>query len=159
VRAPYSIASTKTTTATKSTSLRTARRYRWTWSRTNDPDPPVLGGEADPSGVLARKGIPSRGSLFMLAPRVSWSEATLQGSWREGGSPPGDPPSCANKFSEPGALSSTAPTNFRLPPTAYRSGIDLLASRARCKGESTGRRGAGSRGRKSLRPQIATFSF
>ena len=41
------------------------------------------------------------------------------------------------KFSEPGALSSPDPTNFRLPPTAYRIGLDLLASRARCKGEAT----------------------
>ena len=40
------------------------------------------------------------------------------------------------KFSEPGALSSPDPTNFRLPPTAYRIGLDLLASRARCKGEA-----------------------
>jgi hypothetical protein len=49
---------------------------------------------------------------------------------------PGIPRSCAKKFSEPGALSSATPTDFRLPPTASRSGLDLLASRARCKGES-----------------------
>ncbi len=44
------------------------------------------------------------------------------------------------KFSEPGALSSPDPTNFRLPPTAYRIGLDLLASRARCKREATASR-------------------
>ena len=40
----------------------------------------------------------------------------LQGSWRETGSPSGVPfHDCAtNKFSEPGALSSSTPTNFRL---------------------------------------------
>ena len=47
------------------------------------------------------------------------------------------------KFSEPGALSSPDPTNFRLPPTAYRIGLDLLASRARCKREA--RASAGER--------------
>src|SRR5262245_55310674 len=45
-------------------------------------------------------------------------------------------PTCGQKFTEPGALSSSTPTNLRLPPTAYRSGIALLASRARCKAQS-----------------------
>ena len=44
-----------------------------------------------------------------------------------------------HKFTEPVALSSTSPVNLRLPPTALGSGFDLLALRARCKGESTGR--------------------
>ena len=39
------------------------------------------------------------------------------------------------KFTEPVALSSTSPTNLRLPPTALRSGFDLLALRARCTEE------------------------
>jgi hypothetical protein len=37
------------------------------------------------------------------------------------------------KFTEPVALSSTSPVNLRLPPTALRSGFDLLALRARCR--------------------------
>ena len=54
------------------------------------------------------------------------------------------------KFSEPGALSSPDPTNFRLPPTASRIGLDLLASRARCKREA--RASAGERqGRRARR--------
>ena len=46
------------------------------------------------------------------------------------------------KFTEPVALSSTFPVNLRLPPTALGSGFDLLALRARCKSESTGRDGS-----------------
>ena len=65
----------------------------------------------------------------------------------------------AKKFSEPGALSSSAPTNFRLPPTAYRCGLDLLASRARCKEEPKGVKGWGSRGLELEKPQIAIFSL
>jgi hypothetical protein len=41
------------------------------------------------------------------------------------------------KFTEPVALPSTSPGNLRLPPTALRSGFDLLALRARCKGDAT----------------------
>ncbi len=40
------------------------------------------------------------------------------------------------EFTEPVALSSTSPVNLRLPPTALGSGFDLLALRARCKGEA-----------------------
>jgi len=39
------------------------------------------------------------------------------------------------KFTEPVSLSSTSPGNLRLPPTALRSGFDLLALRARCTEE------------------------
>jgi hypothetical protein len=47
------------------------------------------------------------------------------------------------RFTEPGALSSTAPIDFppsalRLPRTASGDDFDLLASRARCKKDSTG---------------------
>src|SRR3954463_12065491 len=42
------------------------------------------------------------------------------------------------KFTEPVALLSTSPGNFRLPPTALGSGFDLLALRARCKRKPTG---------------------
>src|SRR5262249_7837042 len=40
------------------------------------------------------------------------------------------------KLAEPVSLSSTPPTNFRLPPTAARLGFDLLAPRARRKRDS-----------------------
>src|SRR5207247_3379087 len=40
------------------------------------------------------------------------------------------------KFTEPGALSSPASADLRLPPIALRDGFDLLASRARCIGEA-----------------------
>ena len=63
------------------------------------------------------------------------------------------------KFSEPGALSSSTPTNFRLPPTAYRSGIDLLASRARCKGESRGRPARGQEPAGGKRRNLRLFPF
>ena len=48
-----------------------------------------------------------------------------------------------HRFTEPGALSSTAPVDFppsalRLPRTASGDDFDLLASRARCKKDSTG---------------------
>jgi hypothetical protein len=48
-----------------------------------------------------------------------------------------------HKFSESGALSSSTPTDLRrsalrLVPTAYWCGLDLLASRARCKGQARG---------------------
>ena len=90
------------------------------------------------SATEPRRGHEPSGPTPMSEPRVRRTQ--LQGSWRETGSASADPVSdCAtNKFSEPGALSSSTPTNFRLPPTAYRSGLDLLASRARCKGESRG---------------------
>src|SRR5262249_62291041 len=42
------------------------------------------------------------------------------------------------KLAEPVSLSSTPPTNFRLPPTAARLGFDLLALRARRKRQSRG---------------------
>src|SRR5262245_51251953 len=41
------------------------------------------------------------------------------------------------KFTEPVALSSPEPVGFPLPRTALRPGFDLLALRARCKGDST----------------------
>ena len=66
------------------------------------------------------------------------------------------------KFSEPGALSSPDPTNFRLPPTAYRIGLDLLASRARCKGEATAsnreRQDGSERGVRKLRLFLYTMA-
>lgn len=40
------------------------------------------------------------------------------------------------KLTEPVTLSSTAPADFRLPPTVARSDFDLLAPRARCKRDS-----------------------
>src|ERR1700693_205671 len=42
------------------------------------------------------------------------------------------------KFAEPVSLSSALPTNFRLPPTVARLGVDLLACRSRRKGETRG---------------------
>jgi hypothetical protein len=45
------------------------------------------------------------------------------------------------KFTEPVALSSTSPGNFRLPPTAPASCFGLLALRARCKTNLTRRPG------------------
>ena len=149
---------------------------------------------SDPSGVLARKGIRFRGSLFTIAPTNKFSEPVALSS-----APPTDDSASAytssggastysrsvlaargnlgglrmvvkrwkngelancgfffmrhrscdprlldhKKFSEPGALSSPDPTNFRLPPTASRIGLDLLASRARCKREA--RASAGER--------------
>ena len=68
-------------------------------------------------------------------------------------------PCATKKFSEPGALSSATPTDFRLPPTAYRCGLDLIASRARCKGESRGSPGRVQGRGKTGSPQIATFSL
>src|SRR4051812_38304587 len=41
------------------------------------------------------------------------------------------------KFTEPVALSSSEPGDFPLPRTVSRLGLDLLALRARCKGDST----------------------
>ena len=41
------------------------------------------------------------------------------------------------KFTEPVALSSAEPVGFPLPRTAPRLGFDLLALRARCKGEAS----------------------
>ena len=61
------------------------------------------------------------------------------------------------KFSEPGALSSSDPTNFRLPPTASRIGLDLLASRARCKGEATGSTGERQERRRSRLRKLRLF--
>jgi hypothetical protein len=43
------------------------------------------------------------------------------------------------KFTEPVALSSTSPGNFRLPPTAPGNCFGLLALRARCKNNLTRR--------------------
>ena len=48
---------------------------------------------------------------------------------------PTDP---GKKFTEPVALSSAEPTGFPLPRTASRLGLDLLALRARCKGDNNG---------------------
>jgi len=45
-------------------------------------------------------------------------------------------PDLDQKLAEPVSLSSTLPTNFRLPPTAARLGFDLLALRARRKRDS-----------------------
>ncbi|MDX6398847.1 MAG: hypothetical protein QOJ43_2255, partial [Gaiellaceae bacterium] len=63
------------------------------------------------------------------------------------------------KFSEPGALSSATPTNFRLPPTAYRSGLDLIASRARCKGESRAWRSEGQGLKNRRERKLRLFLF
>src|SRR5205823_13852515 len=46
------------------------------------------------------------------------------------------------KFAEPVSLSSTLPTDLRLPPTAARLGFDLLALRARRKQHSRGLKGS-----------------
>src|SRR5215203_3622363 len=51
------------------------------------------------------------------------------------------------KFTEPVALSSSEPGDFPLPRTVSRLGFDLLALRARCKGEVTARCG-GAQGRR-----------
>src|SRR5437870_8642791 len=44
-----------------------------------------------------------------------------------------------HKFAEPVSLSSTLPTDLRLPPTAARLGFVLLALRARRNGDNRGR--------------------
>src|SRR5439155_20414139 len=62
------------------------------------------------------------------------------------------------KFTEPVALSSPEPVGFPLARTAPRPGFDLLALRARCKGDTTpsARRVQGvGRGKDAL----CTFSF
>ena len=124
-------------------------------SRRTEPESPV------PDSSLTRARVVSDtfrrlGPLSRTARRTEPSEPTcgseprdptprsFQGVLARNGSLPGIRfYECAiNKFSEPGALSSATPTNFRLPPTAYRCGLDLLASRARCKGESRGDRPA-----------------
>jgi hypothetical protein len=43
---------------------------------------------------------------------------------------------CARSFAEPVSLSSTDPGDFRLPATALRVGFDLLALRARRRGDT-----------------------
>jgi len=67
------------------------------------------------------------------------------------------------KVAEPVALSSTLPTNFRLPPTAARLGFDLLALRARRKRDSRGVKTSiqgpsERRGRNLQKIQFSTFS-
>src|SRR5215211_4026153 len=66
------------------------------------------------------------------------------------------------KLAEPVALSSTLPTNFRLPPTAARLGFDLLALRTRRKRDSrdvkTSIQGPSERrGRNLQKIQFSTF--
>src|SRR3954469_882998 len=46
------------------------------------------------------------------------------------------PPREAVSFAEPVSLPSTSPADFRLPPTAFARGFDLLTSRTRRKGDS-----------------------
>ena len=46
------------------------------------------------------------------------------------------------KFTEPVALSSSEPGDFPLPRTVSRLGLDLLALRARCEGDTTAERDA-----------------
>jgi hypothetical protein len=67
------------------------------------------------------------------------------------------------KFAEPVSLSSTLPTNFRLPPTAARLGFDLLALRARRKRHSRDVKGSVQglserRVRNLQKIQFSTFS-
>src|SRR5918999_6050882 len=47
------------------------------------------------------------------------------------------------KFTEPVALSSTQPADFPLPRTALELSFDLVALRARCRGQTKGRGQAG----------------
>ncbi len=44
---------------------------------------------------------------------------------------------CARSFAEPVSLSSTDPGDFRLPATALRNSFNLLAFRARRRGDTT----------------------
>src|SRR5215831_5456390 len=45
-------------------------------------------------------------------------------------------PGGTSSFAEPVSLLSTSPADFRLPPTAFARGFDLLTSRTRRKGDS-----------------------
>ena len=45
-------------------------------------------------------------------------------------------PEGAVSFAEPVSLPSTSPADFRLPPTAFARGFDLLTSRTRRRGDS-----------------------
>jgi hypothetical protein len=47
-------------------------------------------------------------------------------------------PSPEKRFTEPVALSSTVPASFPLARTTYENGINLVALRARCRGEGSG---------------------
>src|SRR5215212_6477905 len=57
-------------------------------------------------------------------------------------------PKEALSFVEPISLSSTSLADFRLPPTAFERGFDLLTSRTRRKGDSRA-----SRSRPQARPE------
>ena len=82
--------------------------------------------------TYAVAGGAARGSARRLAQFADSSVHTGRFAFRAGQSSDPD-----QKFTEPVALSSTSPVNLRLPPTALRSGFDLLALRARCKKEAT----------------------
>ena len=67
------------------------------------------------------------------------------------------------RFTEPGALSSTAPIDFppsalRLPRTASGDDFDLLASRARCKNEPIGRGRGDARSPRTEDAQFANIA-
>ena len=84
-----------------------------------------------------------RTSPFSLATQQFVHGATRVGS---SSGPPAERSTRDQRFTEPGALSSTAPIDFppsalRLPRTASGDDFDLLASRARCKKDSTDRPG------------------
>ncbi len=72
---------------------------------------------------------------------------------------PGVSPLDQKKFTEPVALSSTTPANFRLPPTVARCSFDLPALRARCKGQSRAPWQARQVIRKRKKSQIARTLF
>ena len=72
-------------------------------------------------------------------------------------------PAWDQRFTEPGALSSTAPIDFppsalRLPRTASGDDFDLLASRARCKNEPIGRGRGDARSPRTEHAQFANIA-
>ena len=85
------------------------------------------------------KGAPAKASLAM-PPRgrggfAAATVATRHGSAAAGPIRNGDP-RAAVSFAESISLSSTGSADLRLPPTAFASGFDLLALRARRKRQS-----------------------
>src|SRR5256885_9437189 len=68
-------------------------------------------------------------------------------------------PRAAVSFAESISLSSTGSADLRLPPTAFGSGFDLLALRARRKQESRRGRVLSQEAQKLKRAQFAEIQF
>src|SRR6266536_4440402 len=98
--------------------------------------------------------MPPRGrDGFAVATVLTRHRVAKAGPIRKGG------PRAALSFAESISLSSTGPDDLRLPPTAFASGFDLLALRARRKRESRRGQVLPQEVRKKKRAQFARIQL